>query len=524
MDRTENSQEIQATLKWLNEPQTILIKNDTGVNKTKEHLQVQNCLHKVGYDDASLAYYVNAENEEERRHGERDFANEALHFSFRNRGHSSTIGKTSKRLLRNVPIMCHEIAKNTIKIELANTANWIGNALFDSREYASSERYYKIAIDLGMNVTKQEEANVILRRFYQNTGASLYKRRKFEDAKIFFVKANAICANNSKIATPFERSSILHMIGRCLLENGEYEKCLFVYGKAVDEQNQSQNGISEAASLALYYHDIGVCLYRMKDYRLSLSYFESSKRIRESFDAKSLQQKEVSYTALGIGDCLYMLEEYQLGFKYYAEALAIVLSLLQKAHSHEIIGQIYYKMGACSYRVGLYAEALLYFKKSEAISGSSSQRELHWVKAERLIWIGDCCCKLSNYSEAAAYYKWGMFRSSIEKVADVPAENEPFLEIKIGFCFYRLSLYSKAKNCFEISVKMLKNINKSSTCEYIAEANVWIAACHYHLGGIESALYPYSKLAFDELKTSQDVRKHSYSKLFFQHMGVVSRR
>ena len=523
VDRTENSPEIQATLKCFKDPETIFIQNDTDVNKTREHLTVQNCLHKIGYDDASLAYYANAENDEERPHGKTDFAHEALHLSFRNHGHSSTLCETSKDHLKISPIICQATAQNTLNVELAITANWIGKAFCAEGKYASSERYYKIAIDLGMKVTKQEEANVILWRFYQNTGAILYKTRRCEEAKTFFVKANAICANN-KIATQVERSSILHMIGRCLFENGEYEKCLFVYGKAVDEQTQSHNSISQRASMALYYHDIAVCLYQMKDYRLSLSYFENSKRIRESFDATSLQLKEVLYASIGVGDCLYMLEEYQQSLKYYEDALAIVLSLLQTGRSPEVIGCIYYKMGACSYRVGLYAEAVSYFKKSEAISGASSPRETHWIHAERLIWLGDCCCKQSNYSEALEYYKRAIYLLRIVKIADIPAEHKPFLRIKIGVCFYRLSLYFSAKPCFETSIRMLKNINKTSTCEYIANANVWIGACYYYLGDMEAALDHYSETVLDQIKTSQDIEKRSNSKLSFQLMEDCFRK
>jgi len=117
-----------------------------------------------------------------------------------------------------------------------------------------------------------------------------------------------------------------------------------------------------------------------------------------------------------------------------------------------------------------------------------------------------------------------MFLSSNEKGMDVPAEYEPFIQIKCGVCFHRFSCYFRAHSCFEISIRVLKRINKTSFCEYIVKVNVWIGACYYHLGAIESALDRYSETVLDELQTSQEVEKHSNSKLLFQLMTDCFRK
>ena len=473
-------------------------------------LQDGDSLQKTEYDDTSVDYYGNKETKESKHCQTTDS--------------TRRLGDVTKRLKNvskscvdfrccstTVEGFCCEVARNTVNVELAITANWVGIAYFENGQYDTSLKYFEQAIHLAMNITMQEEANVILWRFYGNKGACLYQMEKFGKAKCCFMKATAIFIRNNKIATPVERSSILHMIGRCLLENREYEKCLFVYGKAVDEQNQSQSNIAENASMALYYHDIGVCLYQMKDFRLSLSYFENSKRIRESFDATSLQHKEVSYTALGIGDCLYKLEEYQRALKFYENALAIRLSLSQKPQSEEIIGHIRYKMGACFYRVARYANAIWHFVKSELPTKVSF--------SETLIWIGDCYCKQGNYSKSLNFYKEAISSTNIKKNISSRLESLPFLFIKSGLCCYRLCCFFIAKQYLEVTAKYLRNMNTTKAQKYLLNTKVWIGSCYFHLGYFESALKCFTEAVVEKYETLQSLDNDPNSRLYFQLMG-----
>jgi len=187
-----------------------------------------------------------------------------------------------------------------------------------------------------------------------------------------------------------------------------------------------------------------------------------------------------------------------------------LIILVPKPHSDEILRHIYCKTGPFLCSIELHAEALSYFKKSEEISAAGEKGEVYWLKAQRLIWIGDS-------SEAVESYKWAMCLSSNENVIDGPAESEEYeralkfyenalairlslsqkpqsdqiighIHYKMGACLYRIGRYAKAIWHFVKSEANLVTSSEIPTKVTFSETLIWICDCYCKQGNYSKSL------------------------------------
>ncbi|CAF3554837.1 unnamed protein product [Adineta steineri] len=286
-----------------------------------------------------------------------------------------------------------------------------------------------------------------------------------------------------------ERTLYYNQLGSIHLNQGDYEKTVWFYEKALEIQQKTVS--SNHPSLATLYNNIGMVYNKIGEYRKALSFYGKALEI----DQKTLHSNHpylaTSYN--NIGNVYNKREEYSKAFSFYGKALEIREKCLLSNHpdlasSYNNIGSVCDSMGEYSKALSSHEKALKIYRKT--LPSNHPDLTISYSN------IGSVYHKMGEYSHALSFYE------NAHKIwqKTLPL-NHPHLAASynnIGQVYKRMGEYSKALSSHEKALKIYLKALRSNHPDLASSFN--------NIGSVYDNMGEYSK-AFSFYEKALEIRQ-----------------
>ena len=290
---------------------------------------------------------------------------------------------------------------------------------------------------------------------------------------------------------------------------GEYQKALFFYEKALDIQQKTRP--VNHLSLATSYNNIGAVYNEMREYSKTLSFYEKAQDILQKTLPANHPHVASSYNNLGL--VYYNMGEYSKALSFYEKAQDILQKTLPANHPH--VASSYNNLGLVYYNMGEYSKALSFYEKALDI-------------LQKTLPASHPSLATSYSSIAALYYKKGEYSKALsfyEKALDIYQRTLPANHPHVSRSYNNISLvyqnmgeYSKALSFYEKALDILRRILPANYPS-LASSYSSIAALYYKKGEYSKALSFYGKALDIEQKILP--ANHSSLATSYNNIGAV---
>lgn len=255
---------------------------------------------------------------------------------------------------------------------------------------------------------------------------------------------------------------------------GNYKKALEFLMKAINIYRQEFG--TDNPSLATTYNNIGLVYYDLGDYVKALEYYKKDLEINERMQKSDHLDSATAYNNMGLA--YYASKDYAKALEYLKKALDIREQVL--GSNHPDTATTYNNMAGALRAQGDSEDALRYFKKAleirEHVLGSD-----HPSTATTYNNIAGIFREMGNYSKALEYYKIDFEIG--ERVFGRDHPNVATIYNNMGLVYHEQKNYSKAqeyyKRALEIRERVLGNNHPLTAKTYKNIAEVYLEQKDY---------------------------------------------
>jgi serine/threonine protein kinase len=181
---------------------------------------------------------------------------------------------------------------------------------------------------------------------------------------------------------PADKAAILHAMGDCYFQKGEYNNALFLYEEALDWGADSTDAV-------IFYRDYAIVLVRMASYEEALSLLDQAAFQGFEHSQLTLVRAEIAFAKKDNQDALGLIDTITL--------TSVDAELLQRAHT--LASQIYGAQGD-------WEQSIESLKKADtALSSAITLRRLADSYAQYAAVVGSKSQKESLLKEAKSFYE-----------------------------------------------------------------------------------------------------------------------
>lgn len=359
-----------------------------------------------------------------------------------------------KKHFEQVVTLGHELLKITSKKELSEISKIIGESYFYLGQYKASVPHLK---------NYKGRKNRLSTKDHYFLGYAYYKMKDYDNAIVTF---NRITKGKDVVA-----QNAYYHLGDCYLKSDKKSEALNAF-KNSSEMDFDQE-IKEDA--AYQYAKLG--------YDIGNPYVSSAVVLQEFVVNYPNSSKAIEINKLVI-DSYILSKDYKGALSYYE---------IRHLSKDAVFYRISLFRGMQLFQHGKYQEALPYFKTT------SNQFIEATSQAKALYWKGETDYILQDYKSALSNFK----RFQKHKKAASVAENTE-INYVIGYTYFKLKEYDKARNSFETYVKRkgVDTVKRNDSyvrmgdCSFIAKS-YWTAMEHYNkvikVKGIDDDYAQYQK-------------------------------
>ncbi|CAF4183431.1 unnamed protein product, partial [Adineta steineri] len=239
-----------------------------------------------------------------------------------------------------------------IREEAGDGTGWkkLGKLLLKIGQYNKAEELYNVLLEQTSDESEKEH-------YYNQLGGVHLNQGEYEKAIWYFEKALDIQQKVLALCHPSLAISY-NNIGLMYNKMGEYSKALSYYEKALEIYQKTLP--SNHPLLATLYNNIGSVYENMGDYSKALSFYEKALEIRQ----KSLPSNhpDLATTYNNIGMVYKQMGEYSKALSFYEKALEIEQKSLPS--NHPDLATTYSNIGSVYVNMGEYSKALSYHEKA----------------------------------------------------------------------------------------------------------------------------------------------------------------
>ncbi len=356
--------------------------------------------------------------------------------------------------------LINDYGKLASKPRLANTYSDIGANYIAVSKYEEAKIYYIKALDLFNEDKNTNVANLHLRL------SNLY--RKLNDKELA-LKHSLLCLKNAEENNnDYQKGLALGNLANFYDQYSEYSNALEYHIKAIELYKKMDN----KKELAKQFNNIGNTHLRLEEYDKAIYYYNESLVIKKELG----YEKGMSISYLALGAVYTHLSNLKKANEYYIKALKI----MEKIGNEDEIAILYANIGNNYSSQNFNEKAIEYYNKSIHTSkaiGELGEKNLAFA----IIGLGTIASKEENHEQAINYNKEALAIS--EKIED--NINRIICLNNLGHEYIKLKQYNKAK---EYLLKALELIEKQ---DFDDIKN--ISSTYRHLGNLYLELKNYSK-------------------------------
>ena len=292
-----------------------------------------------------------------------------------------------------------------------------------------------------------------------HAGQCLFKQNKYKEAitKFQIVQEHYqhLCENSNH---DIKVAKMLYKIGICRRESRCFVKAKLSLSSAL-EIFQKYNVLKEVGVVC---YDIGLCLMKMKKYKLAVIYFKTAIETHEKHTReKNCFFGEISQNILCILHCYKHQQGREKNIETHLQTLS---SLLLKLCLYKISGKsfvtTFWKIGCCFLEMKMTDISMLWFQKVLNVYENLSQPEKDDSLAHILSSAGNCLITSRQYYGALFYFHESM--NCFEAKLDIAETNN-----KIAVCLLKLSEAKDSLSYFHSAIETYESVSFNIEHDYL---------------------------------------------------------
>ena len=292
-----------------------------------------------------------------------------------------------------------------------------------------------------------------------HAGQSLFKQNKYKEAITKFQIAQEhyqhLCENSNH---DIKVAKMLYKIGICQRESRCFVKAKLSLSSAL-EIFQKHNVWKE---VGVVNNDIGLCLIKMKKYKLAVIYFKTAIETHEKHTReKNYFVGKISQNILCILHCYKHQQESEKNIKTYLQTVSpLLLKLCLYKISGKSFATIFWKIGCCFLEMKMTDICMLWFQKALNVYENLSQPEKDNSFAHILSSAGNCLITSRQYYGALFYFHESL-KYFDAKLAIAETNN------KIAVCLLNLSEAKDSLSHFHSAIKTYESVSFNIEQDYL---------------------------------------------------------